>query len=52
MDLETKCVEGKLIPYYVSIFDGKKAYSFYIDEFNSSEEMLKGFNSIYFKKKI
>jgi len=41
MDLETKSINGTLIPYCVSIFDGKKAYSFYITNYSSSEEMLK-----------
>jgi hypothetical protein len=46
MDLETKDVNGNLTPYCVSIFDGKKAYSFYITDYRSSEDMLKA--SIYF----
>ena len=41
MDLETKNINGILIPYCVSIFDGNKAYSFYITEYASSDEMLK-----------
>lgn len=39
-----------LVPYCVSIFDGKKAYSFYITDYNSSDEMLKA--SIQFILKI
>lgn len=41
MDLETKSIEGILVPYCVSIFDGKNSYSFYITDYNSSDEMLK-----------
>jgi hypothetical protein len=41
MDLETKSIEGILVPYCVSIFDGKNSYSFYITDYESSEEMLK-----------
>lgn len=33
MDLETKYIDGNLIPYCVSIFDGSEATSFYITEF-------------------
>jgi hypothetical protein len=51
MDLETKNIKGNLIPYCVSIFDGKKAYSFYIDEFSSSDEMLKASIKFILKRK-
>ena len=51
MDLETKNINGNLIPYCVSIFDGKKAYSFYIDEFISSDEMLKASIQFILKRK-
>lgn len=40
MDLETKAIEGKLIPYCVSIFNGTSVSSFYITYFNNSNEML------------
>ena len=40
MDLETKTTESKMIPYCVSIFDGKNKTSFYLSDFNSSEELL------------
>ncbi len=52
MDLETKSINGTLIPYCVSIFDGKKAYSFYIDEFESSENMLKASIKFILKRKF
>jgi hypothetical protein len=40
MDLETKEIDGKLVPYCVSIFNGKIASSFYITDFKDSTEML------------
>ena len=41
MDLETKSIDGVLVPFCVSIFDGKNSYSFYISDYESSDEMLK-----------
>jgi DNA polymerase type B, organellar and viral len=41
MDLETKSINGVLVPYCVSIYDGEKSYSFYITDYESSDEMLK-----------
>jgi len=40
MDLETKDINGTLVPYCVSIFDGKEANSFYITDYKSSDDML------------
>jgi len=40
MDLETKSINGVLEPYCVSIFDGKKAYSFYITDYNGSSDLM------------
>jgi len=51
MDLETKNINGILTPYCVSIFDGEKSYSFYITDFNSSEEMLKSSILFILKRK-
>jgi hypothetical protein len=51
MDLETKNINGNLIPYCVSIFDGKKAHSFYITDFKSSEDMLKASVQFNLKRK-
>jgi hypothetical protein len=50
MDIETKSINEKLVPYCVSVFDGKKAYSFYITDYNSSNSMLRA--SIKFILKI
>jgi hypothetical protein len=51
MDLETKDIDGILIPYCVSIFDGEKAYSFYITDYDSSDEMLKSSLQFILKRK-
>ncbi|KIM19924.1 hypothetical protein M408DRAFT_18673 [Serendipita vermifera MAFF 305830] len=46
MDLETKVINEKMVPYCVSIFDGVEASSFYISDFKDSNEMLE--NAIRF----
>jgi hypothetical protein len=52
MDLETKNINGILEPYCVSIFDGKKAYSFYITEYKgSSVELMKAALNFLLKRK-
>ncbi len=51
MDLETKEINGTLIPYCVSIFDGDQAYSFYITDYESSDEMLKTSLKFVLKRK-
>ena len=40
LDLETKTINGVLEPYCASIFDGKKAYSFYITDYDRSSDLL------------
>ena len=40
MDLETRTIENKMIPYCVSIFDGKNKKSFYLSDFNNNSEEL------------
>jgi len=51
MDLETKSINGKLEPYCICIFDGKKSYSFYITDFSSSDEMVKSALKFLMKRK-
>jgi len=52
MDLETKNINGVLVPYCVSIFDGKKADSFYITDYdNSSDLMMKAALKFILKRK-
>jgi len=41
MDIETRNINGELSPYCISIFDGKISNSFYLSEYNNSEEMIK-----------
>jgi hypothetical protein len=53
MDLETKSIEGVLEPYCVSLFDGKKSFSFYITDYeNSSDLMLKASIKFLLKRKF
>jgi hypothetical protein len=51
MDLETKNINGTLVPYCVSIYDGKKAYSFYITDYGSPDNLLKVSLQFIFKRK-
>jgi len=45
MDLETRTLDGTMIPYYVSIFDGTYPVSFYLTDYTAAEcpevELLK-----------
>ena len=41
MDLETYNLEGVLIPYAISYFDGKVSKSFYINDYKDKNEMLR-----------
>jgi len=50
MDLETRTIDGIMIPYCVSIFDGSSPISFYLSEYDSAEEMLKT-SILYLKKR-
>lgn len=40
LDIETKVIDNVLVPYCICMFDGKNKYSFYISDYNNSEEML------------
>jgi hypothetical protein len=40
MDLETRLIDGIMIPYCVSIFDGKVVKSFYLSDYKNSDKML------------
>jgi len=51
MDLETKDINGTLVPYCVSIFDGKEANSFYITDYKSSDDMLEASIRFVLKRK-
>ena len=41
MDLETRTIDGIMTPYCISIYDGIKAISFYLSDFESTDLMLK-----------
>lgn len=40
MDLETRTLYGIMLPYCISIYDGNIVSSFYITDYNNSDEML------------
>jgi hypothetical protein len=41
MDLKTRTIEGIMIPYCISTYDGKRqATSFYLSDYKDSDEML------------
>ena len=41
MDLETRTIDGIMTPYCISIYDGIKATSFYLSDFENPDLMLK-----------
>lgn len=41
MDLETKEVDGKLVPYALSIYDGKNSKFFYRSDYKDSYDLLR-----------
>ena len=56
LDIETYIKNGILIPYLISIYDGKKTNSFFITDYKNSDElimsalksiMIKKYNNIY-----
>ena len=40
LDIETYIKDNVLIPFCISIFDGKKSYSFFITDFKSTEDLI------------
>lgn len=40
MDIETQTLNGKMIPYCISFFDGYDSFSYYKSDFKSVEDML------------
>lgn len=47
LDIETRTINGVFIPYCISLYDGKKAWSFYLTDYKDSNDMLKAaINSI------
>lgn len=41
LDIETRTLDNIITPYCISIYDGKKATSFYLSDYSSPEEMMK-----------
>lgn len=41
LDIETRILDGEFIPYCICLYDGDKAWSYYLTDFNSSSDMLK-----------
>jgi hypothetical protein len=52
MDLETRTIDGIMIPYCISIFDGKTCTSFYLSDYSSSQEMLEQSVKFLMKKEF
>ena len=40
MDLETRTIEGNMDPICLSIYDGNEKFSFFIEDYKDSEEMI------------
>lgn len=40
LDIETREIRGVLSPYCISIYDGTKSWSFYLDNYKSIEKMI------------
>ena len=40
LDIETRTIDNKMVPYCICLFDGRKSYSFYLSKYNSTEEMI------------
>lgn len=41
MDLETRVVNSKMIPYCISIYDGSSIYNYYLTDFENVDHMIK-----------
>ena len=39
-DVETRTIDNKMMPYCICVYDGIKKYSFYLTDYNSSEDMI------------
>lgn len=40
IDIETRVIDNFMVPYCICLYNGKKALSYFITDFNSAEEML------------
>lgn len=51
-DIETRTINNVMIPYCICFYDGLNKYSFYLSDFNNSDEMItKALRSILTNKK-
>ena len=41
MDLETRVVDGEMVPYCISVYDGKNKESIYLDDCINEKFMMK-----------
>lgn len=46
LDIETRTIDTKMIPYCISVFDGEIGISFYLSDFTDAEAMMK--EAIYY----
>lgn len=51
LDIETREIRGVLSPYCISIFDGNKSWSFYLDNYKSIEKMMEDALSSIMRRK-
>ena len=40
MDIETRTIDNKMIPYCICFYDGTNSYSFYLSDYGSVNEMF------------
>jgi len=51
MDIETRIINNKKVPYCICIFDGIKSFSYYLNDYNDHIEMMNiAINSILIRK--
>lgn len=41
LDIETRVINNEHIPYLICYYDGNEAYSFYLTDYDSPDEMIK-----------
>jgi DNA polymerase type B, organellar and viral len=51
MDLETRTINGDIIPYCVCLYDGINKYYFYLSDYKDSDDMLKESINFIMKRK-
>ena len=51
IDLETRQIDNNITPYCISLYDGVKAYSFYLTDFNDVHQLINKVLKTIFTKK-